>query len=560
MTLVHTRSVQETVGAVGRPRLRTDATTVALHWGIALLLVASLATGFRIAADAEDATLSRWLSPILPQGEVTRWHGWFAGGLIVLAATYVAFLVSARLTPRIALDGSRLRALSARDHRTRWQSINVLVYWIAFAALALVGTTGALLYLEIPVAPHGLVTTAHRVGAWVLVAYVVLHVAAQAAMGGGVQLLKILRPRAAYGFPALVGALLGMAAAAGVAAVDRGRPQTLAVAAVPAAPRLDGDPNDAAWAAAWPVVIETVRGANFPGGSVAVTVRAVHDQTHAYFLFQWPDATRSQKHLPLHKTEAGWQILETDYARQDEDAYYEDKFAVMLARSPVLAGAGTSHLGGKPLADKPAPSGGRGLHFTSDGSYVDVWHWKSVRTGPMGQIDDNHFGPPLAPPAKPGDRYTGGYTQDPHTGGGFIQNWRKLADGTVQPLHLPRDPGVLRRLGPIDLDPSLGDKGDWWLPRDLTVPYSAELDAEYPIGTVLPSVVIDAPFEGDRGDVRAAGRWLDGRWHLEVSRRLDTGSAFDTPIADGIFLWVAAFDHSQTRHSQHLHPVRLSLR
>ncbi len=94
----------------------------------------------------------------------------------------------------------------------------------------------------------------------------------------------------------------------------------------------------------------------------------------------------------------------------------------MLASSPVAAG-NTSRLGPKPLADKPGPSNGLGLHVATDGSLADVWHWKSVRSGSIDQFDDNYFGAPME--AKPG-RYTGGYTQDPKTGGGFEQNFDRI--------------------------------------------------------------------------------------------------------------------------------------
>ena len=62
-----------------------------------------------------------------------------------------------------------------------------------------------------------------------------------------------------------------------------------------------------------------------------------------------------------------------------------------------------------------------------------------------------------------------------------------------------------------------------------------------------------------RGDVAAVASWEDGTWRLEVARKLDTGSEFDVPIGDGTYLWVAVFDHTQTRHSLHMHPVRLQL-
>ena len=47
---------------------------------------------------------------------------------------------------------------------------------------------------------------------------------------------------------------------------------------------------------------------------------------------------------------------------------------------------------------------------------------------------------------------------------------------------------------------------------------------------------------------RRAGPPGAGSW--KAARRLDTRSASDLPIRDGMFLWVSVFDHSQTRHTR----------
>ena len=57
----------------------------------------------------------------------------------------------------------------------------------------------------------------------------------------------------------------------------------------------------------------------------------------------------------------------------------------------------------------------------------------------------------------------------------------------------------------------------------------------------------------------AVGDWKDGHWTLEVRRALDTRSSYDVPISDGVYLWVSVFDHTQTRHSWHVRPLRLRL-
>ncbi len=547
------------MASAGQWGRRTDFATVIIHWIVVLLFVASIVTGIRIAADAPDAAWSQALAAYTLQGEVIVWHLWSAWGLAGIAVAYVVFMTAAKLGARIVLDRSRVRALSASDRRTRWQSINVLVYWLAFILLAVAIATGTTIYLGVG-GESQVILTIHRIAAWSLVAYVVLHVAAQWKMTGFRGLLKILTPRLAFALPALAALVAAVGAVAAVFQGDSLAVRPLHVARTSTAPRLDGISGDLAWSAAQPIVIQTMRGHNLPNESVAVTVRALHDGDTAYFLFEWPDTTRSQKHLPLQKTERGWQVVQTDFGRSDEDAFYEDKFAVMLSKTSQFGALQSTHLGPRPLSDKPGPAGGRGLHYTEDGTLLDVWHWKSVRTGPLEQIDDNYFGPPLAPPENPGARYTAGYAKDPKTGGGFAMNWERFDPDIVVPRWLPRDPAVLHRLGSIDLDPSAGDAGDWWIPEELLVPYSAELDARYPVGTVMPSVVISRPFQGDRGDVAAVANWDKGRWYLEVARSLDTGSTYDVAIQDGVFLWVAVFDHTQTRHSLHLHPVRLVLR
>jgi hypothetical protein len=42
-------------------------------------------------------------------------------------------------------------------------------------------------------------------------------------------------------------------------------------------------------------------------------------------------------------------------------------------------------------------------------------------------------------------------------------------------------------------------------------------------------------------------------------RRLKTDSVYDVEIKSGSLMWVAAFDHSEKRHTRHLRPFRLEL-
>lgn len=533
---------------------RSDLPTMLLHWGLVIALLVSVSTGWRIAAMTDSSVLMRWFDVLILQGNVVRWHFFSATMLVALVLGYVAFLWRMGLQGRLQIHWASLRS---PDRQTRWQTINKLVYWVALLLLAGAAVTGVQLYFQPGLLPSKPLVVVHKWLSWGFVVYVVLHVVAQLMLGGVRQLLKIVTPRLAYGMGAGIALTAGLVGAAVAYLADTQSVSTMTLSRTETPPKLDGEADDAAWQQTQEMLVRTHRGFGLEGGSVDVTVRAVHDAEYAYFLFRWADATRSQKHIPLMKTEQGWKLLHTNYYNNDENEFYEDKFAVMLARSPVAAGD-TVRLGPKPLADKPGPSNGLGLHVATDGSLADVWHWKSVRSGSIDQFDDNYFGAPME--AKPG-RYTGGYTQDPKTGGGFEQNFEKVKDSPYVKLKwLPKNLAAQQaRMGPFNPDPNVSETGQFAMQVSEVQPYSAALDAKIPVGTVLPSVVYSRPFTGDRGDVEVRSAWKDGWWTLEVRRKLDTGSQFDQPIEDGIYMWVAVFDHNQVRHTRHVQPLKLAL-
>jgi len=106
------RRLAQTKTQESRPR--TDVGTLTLHWATALAFVISLVTGIRIAADALHAPLSKWLAPVLPQGEVFSWH--FLAGLAVFfcGSAYVAYLARSGLVERNSPNKTRILAMRAR--------------------------------------------------------------------------------------------------------------------------------------------------------------------------------------------------------------------------------------------------------------------------------------------------------------------------------------------------------------------------------------------------------------------------------------------------------------
>lgn len=370
--------------------------------------------------------------------------------------------------------------------------------------------------------------------------------------------------------PFVVAAAVAIVGASAIVATDRLTVDQLTVHRINSAdaPTFDGDTSDRAWRNVVPFSLMTSEGGNFDGkGETRIEIRAVHDGTWAYFLFTWEDPTRSLKHLPLIKEADGWHVLHDGLEFGDEHDFNEDKFSVLLTTADVmLAGDRTFHASPHPIADAPATMTGRGLHFTAAG-YADVWQWKATSSGSTGWMDDAHFGPPLDPTPMQARNlvpYKGGFAPDPGNAN-YSDNFVVVAgdgDRPVTPRRLPRDLAATEAaMGKINLDPNHGesDGARWFMTEAKSAPYSAELDARIPGGTVIPGVIIAGEFSGDRADVRCAARWANGHWALEVVRRLDTHSEYDVPIKTEVFMRVAAFDHSQIRHTRHVRPIRLEV-
>jgi len=528
-----------------------------------LCVITSLLSGLRIhAASSNDWVQSiQWL---LPQGEVYSLHAISGMVLIAVALYYFAMNFMLSRWNRVALV--KELPLFSQTNLSRMGGI----FGLALLLLSMI--SGMLLFIESQLLPFGLLVKLHFLSAIGFLLFLPLHPMLAWLAGGIRQLLRIFRPRFEYRMitmtmlgSSLLGAMLFFfifSHAQSLLVVEQIEQALI---------EIDGEAREPEWQKARAVTVRTVKGANQPIGGVPVTIKAVEDGQDVYFYFRWPDPTRSLKHLPLIKTEKGWKVKQTAALRADENHFYEDQLAVMLSHSSEVAAARSAQLGPNPIADHPASVSGRGLHYTPDSSLLDVWHWKAVRTGlSIGQADDNYFGQARLPESE-SQSYNAGFHQDrdsceqafdgeliQSSCGGFVMNWNELTGDIIQPRRLPKNSSVLKQMGKIDLDPAVSDNGRWWMDWQDTVSYDLEQDS-WPVGTVIPSVLSLGPFSQGRGGVTAGATWLNGYWHLEMKRTLKTDNQFDLSIENDMFLWVAVFDHSQTRHSYHLHPLRLRL-
>lgn len=549
---------------------RTDVGTILIHWIASIACLITLVTGLRLASDQEFSRVWRAIAPILPQGEIWSWH--ILSGLALTFATtaYILYMHRSGLGQRIAL--SKLAALTTPAmRRAKWGAVNVLLHWLLYGLVIVQAVTGILLYLGY----GGWNVTVHSTAATLVLVYILTHLIGHYGYGGWLQLLRVFKPAPLVktaktrSRPLLIATGVGAAAAVALAAVDAATVDTLVIRPVNDAPMLDGQMEDAVWRTAEPTYVRTMQGSNFGGGGEStVEVRAVRTDKKVYFAFRWEDPTRSLRRVPMIKKEDGWHALGNHVDSADVTNFYEDKFAILLSRTDGFGNAGSTHMGGTPLGDKPPAVNERGLHYTTDGSFMDVWQWKASRGGHLGYVDDQYFGPPRDP--TPGEatgkaRYQGGYWNDP---GRALYSYNYKMDvghqGPVQLQRLPKDvSATIAALGRFDLDPNSSDQegARWWMTESETVPYAKDLDDQIPVGTVLPGVLIMGNYEGDRANLRGEAKWKGGYWTLEAERDLTTGSTYDIDFHPNLpaYMWVSVFDHSQTRHTRHMRPIKVDV-
>lgn len=315
--------------------------------------------------------------------------------------------------------------------------------------------------------------------------------------------------------------------------------KTLTAVKASAAPTLDGVADDPVWQSAPAVELNFGKGENFAGtGKSSGTLKAARVGDMLYMVLQYQDPTHSQQRAPYVKQADGsWKKLkDPDDKGGDNNKVYEDKAALIWSINDSIAGFDKDGCFAACHDDEPPkPYGNK--YTETEGEMGDIWHIKSVRTGPVGQIHDQYLDHRRFDPEK---NKGAGRHGDPKTGGGYKNI--ELKDG--RPAFMNKD-GKAANKG-----------GTYWLKAADAAPFD---DSRFGPGDEVASIMI-APFEGDAGDIAAGMAWKDGVWTVEMARKLVTGSKYDVQFDDpgkGYPFGVAAFDNAQVRHAYIKRPLTL---
>ena len=167
---------------------------------------------------------------------------------------------------------------------------------------------------------------------------------------------------------------------------------------------------------------------------------------------------------------------------------------------------------------------------------ADMWHWKSVRSNPVGYTEDGFV--TTNPSKKPEE----GRKRDAGSGKAK-SNLTKDKSGPAFMQNPSRSASVVDAL---------------------LVSEAVEITAgtSFQDGQEIPGYMLNAGWKGSFADVKTKGVWKNGKWTLVMSRKLDTGYGDDVqfntrkkyPFA------VAVFDNAHEHNSYNSEPLKLQFK
>jgi hypothetical protein len=248
--------------------------------------------------------------------------------------------------------------------------------------------------------------------------------------------------------------------------------------------KVDSVSTDAAaayWADAPALTVPTVAAIEGEPDGSAVTIQAVYDDNNVAMRFEWADETNSlMKHA--------WTWDGSAFTQSGDEDRLQLAFAI--ENNPEFA---TNGCASACHNTDPDPATWY-MASDSEAMRLDFIHWKSARTNPVGQADDQWMGVQTDPTDVESARHG-----DAKESGGYADNVNEAGDGPAS-MHAS-DPAaqVIIAGEEIEIDTSA-----------------------LASGAVVPGYVI-APAVGSRGDISANGVWADGKWVVVIMRALDTG-------------------------------------
>jgi hypothetical protein len=295
------------------------------------------------------------------------------------------------------------------------------------------------------------------------------------------------------------------------------------------AKKVKSEPKDASspeWAQAKESKFVLVGAGKVEGKKIELKAKSVYTKNGIFFRFEWPDKDKS-----VNKN--AWKFAGGKWVKQKAN---EDRLGVLweINRIDKFATKGCAVL----CHNESKNNKEWYYSVNAKNEKGDLWHWKSVRSNPVGFTEDGFvIDNPKKEPEKGRKRDAG---NKPYKAKDNRTEDKKGPAYTQDPAKSASIPGTLLAEEAVALKSSHSPKeGDW-----------------------LPGYVMHTDWKDSFGDINTQGVWMDGKWTVMMSRKLETGYDDDVQYntRKKYSFAVAVFDNSGEENSYNSEPLKLQFK
>jgi hypothetical protein len=261
------------------------------------------------------------------------------------------------------------------------------------------------------------------------------------------------------------------------------------------------------------------------GKMIEIKAMSVYTKEDIFFRFEWPDKDKSMNKNRWRFSNGQWTKIKGD----------EDRLGLVfeINRIDKFATKGCAVL----CHNESKKQEEWYYAVTKSKEKADMWHWKALRSNPVGYTEDGYV--------------TTNPTQKPEEG-----RKRDAGNGTKAKSNRTKDkskPAYMQ-------DPSKPAS----IPDSLLVSQAVEIKDHsiFKEGDEIPGYMLFTDWKDSFADVLTQGVWQDGRWTVMMSRKLDTGYDDDLQFntRKRYPFGMAVFDNAHEHNSYNSEPLKLQFK
>ena len=257
------------------------------------------------------------------------------------------------------------------------------------------------------------------------------------------------------------------------------------------------------------------------GKKLEIKTKSVYTKDAIFFRYEWPDKDKSMNKHRWRFSGGKWTQIEGD----------EDHIGMVFEINRINKFATK----GCTVFCHNQSKNDEEWYYAVDSpkEKADMWHWRSVRSNPVGFAQDAYVTTNPSKKPEEGRKLDAGSEK---TKDNMTKDESKPAY-MQDPAKPPTSPGSLLANEAVEIkDYSIFKEGD-----------------------EIPGFVLDTSWQGSLSDVKAKGVWENGKWTVTMSRKLNTGHDDDLQFntRKQYPFGMAIFDDADEQNSCNSEPLKL---